>query len=193
VDPREVDLTRFRRQRAQAGGRSAGPLTHGSLALAPRTTSPAGRGRPSPLKVAPPAPVAVPRAPFVGLVLLVVVVGVLGILLLNTRVNENAFILHDLGEEQVVLDQRQQQLEQQIAQAAAPAQLDAAARRLGLVPAEDVAYLIMPEGLVLREPVGTMTGPAGTVTGPAGTVTGPAGTTDQPGGPTAAPPAGPEG
>lgn len=72
----------------------------------------------------PPAPVAVPRAPFVVLVLLVVVGGVLGILLLNTKINENAFVLHELRQQQVALDQREQQLEQEIAQASSTAQLD---------------------------------------------------------------------
>jgi uncharacterized membrane-anchored protein YhcB (DUF1043 family) len=81
--------------------------------------------------------VAVPRAPFVVLVLLIVVGGVLGILLLNTKINENAFVLHELRREQALLDQRQQQLEQEIARASSTAQLAAAARRLGLVDLRD--------------------------------------------------------
>lgn len=94
----------------------------------------------------PPAPVAVPRAPFVVLVLLVVVGGVLGILLLNTKINENAFVLHELRQQQTTLDQRQQQLEQQIAQASSPAQLAAAAQRLGLVDrSDDRAHLRLSE------------------------------------------------
>lgn len=93
----------------------------------------------------PPTPVSVPRAPFVVLVLLIVVGGVLGILLLNTKVNENAFVLHELRRQQVALDQREQQLEQEIAQASSTAQLVAAADRLGLVDrSEDLAYLRLP-------------------------------------------------
>src|SRR5690606_7499357 len=42
------------------------------------------------LRVAPPPPVVRPRAPFVALILLLVVGGVLGILLVQTKVNENA-------------------------------------------------------------------------------------------------------
>lgn len=112
------------------------------------------------LTVAPPAPVAVPRTAFVVLVLAVVAVGVIGVLLLNTKVNENAFILHDLQQEQARLDRRQQELEQQIAQASSPTQLDAAARRLGLVKAEQVGYLRVSDGAILFEPVGETAGAA---------------------------------
>ena len=80
----------------------------------------------------------VPRAPFVALVLVLVVGGVLGILLVNTKINENAFRLDELQEQQAALD---------IAGAAAgaarsptheaPGNLAAAARRLGLVEAGD--------------------------------------------------------
>lgn len=102
----------------------------------------------------PPAPVAVPRAPFVVLVLLVVVGGVLGILLLNTKINENAFVLHELRQQQVALDQREQQLEQEIAQASSTAQLAAAAQRLGLVDRRaDLAYLRLPDSGT-SQPVG---------------------------------------
>lgn len=97
----------------------------------------------------PPSPVAVPRAPFVVLVLLVVIGGVLGILLLNTKINENAFVLHELRQEQVTLDQRQQQLEEEIAQAQSTTQLEAAASRLGL---EDLSGTI--EHLPMSEPEG---------------------------------------
>ena len=105
------------------------------------------------LKVAPPLPVPVPRTPFVVLVLLVVAGGVLGILLLNTKVNENAFILHDLRQEQAALDQRQQELEQEIARAGTPAQLAEEARRLGLEQAEELAYLRLPDGELVHEPM----------------------------------------
>ncbi|HEY8475123.1 MAG TPA: hypothetical protein VIL37_21225 [Natronosporangium sp.] len=94
----------------------------------------------------PPPPVAVPRTPFVVLVLLVVIGGVLGILLLNTKINENAFTLHELRQEQAELDQRQQRLEQEIAQARSTTQLEAAARRLGLVDLrEHVEHLPMSD------------------------------------------------
>jgi cell division protein FtsB len=102
----------------------------------------------------PPIPVPVPRAPFVVLVLLVVVGGVLGILLLNTTINENAFALHELRQQQAALDQREQRLEQEIARASSTAQLAAAARRLGLVDrSDDLAHLRLPVAATSR-PVG---------------------------------------
>jgi outer membrane murein-binding lipoprotein Lpp len=90
--------------------------------------------------------VVVPRAPFVALVLLLVAAGVVGILLLNTKINESAFELAELREQQTTLDQREQQLEEEIAQADSTAQLAAAARRLGLEDrSEDLVYLRLPE------------------------------------------------
>ena len=86
---------------------------------------------------APPPPMAVPQARFVVLVLLVVVCGVLGILLLNTKINENAFVLHELRQEQAELGQRQQEQEREVAAAKSPPALAAAARRLGLVDRRD--------------------------------------------------------
>jgi hypothetical protein len=178
VDARDVDLTvtRMRRPRGP-GSRLPGYATEGSAALAVqeaperarrgRRTFNRAASRPATpaaphLAVAPPAPVPVPRAPFVALVLLVVVGGVLGILLLNTRVNENAFILHDLRQEQAVLDQQQQRLEEQIAQADSPRQLELEARRLGLVRAGELTYLRLPDGVVVHEaPPGIEGPPAG--------------------------------
>lgn len=105
----------------------------------------------------PPPPVAVPRAPFVVLVLVVVVGGVLGILLLNTKINENAFVLEDLRQRQEALDQREQQLAQEVAQASSTTQLVAAARRLGLVDrGDDLEYLRLP-----RDPAGEPDGSRG--------------------------------
>ena len=135
------------RTRQRAGSRQGA----GRQRAAARATR-AEQGRDQ-LTVAPPVPVAVPRTAFVVLVLVVVAAGVIGILLLNTKVNENAFILYDLTQAQAELDQREQELEQQIAQARSPAQLAESARRMGLVQAEEVAYLRLPDGEVLHEPV----------------------------------------
>jgi hypothetical protein len=176
VDARDVDLTvtRMRRPRGPGSRLPGRPRsesqsrypTEGSAALAvqvapqrPRERRVAARPPAAHLAVAPPPPVPVPRAPFVVLVLLVVVGGVVGILLLNTKVNENAFILHDLRQEQTALDQRQQQLEERIAQADSPRQLEEAARQMGLVRAEKLAYLRLPDGVVVYEPPPTNGGP----------------------------------
>ncbi len=98
------------------------------------------------LRVAPPAPVTVARAPFVALVLVVVVAGVLGILVLNAKINENAFTLSHLQDQQSTLDQQEQQLDQHLATLEAPNSLAAAAHRLGLTSSGTPAYLPLPNG-----------------------------------------------
>jgi hypothetical protein len=105
-----------------------------------------------PVPDAPPSPVALPRASFIVLVLGVVVAGVLGILVLNTKINENAFRLKDLHDRQSTLDLQEQQLSDDLALAASPNSLAAAARRLGLVPAGTPAFIRLPDGRVLGVP-----------------------------------------
>src|SRR5690242_6976938 len=106
--------------------------TDGATALAPERQP---RERPDlrRLRATPPVPVSVPRAPFVALVLVVVVAGVVGILVLNTKINENAFRLSYLQSKQANLDQQEQQLNQQLATQEAPNNLAAEAAKLGLV------------------------------------------------------------
>ncbi|PZG16759.1 hypothetical protein C1I95_16820 [Micromonospora craterilacus] len=128
--------------------------TQGSAALQPveragvtteRTESPR-------LRVAPPPPVRVPRAPFAALVVLLVVGGVLGILAVNTKVNENAFRLNELQKQQADLDLQQQQLKRQIDDAEAPGNLTAQARKLGLVESGDLGLIRLPDGKLIRVP-----------------------------------------
>ncbi|HEY8532825.1 MAG TPA: hypothetical protein VIL44_02965 [Micromonospora sp.] len=104
------------------------------------------------LRVAPPMPVVAPRAPFVALVLVLVVGGVLGILLVNTKINENAFRLDTLREQQASLDIREQQLKNEIAEYEAPGNLAAQARRLGLVESGTPAFIRLPDGRVIGVP-----------------------------------------
>jgi hypothetical protein len=104
------------------------------------------------LRVAPPAPINAPRAPFIALVVAVVVAGVLGILLINTKTAENAFELDTLQDRQGDLDARQQALENEIAANNMPGSLDAAARRLGLVKADSPAYIRLQDGKILGIP-----------------------------------------
>ncbi|MBY8872777.1 YhcB family protein [Micromonospora sp. PLK6-60] len=128
--------------------------TQGSAALRPverparRETEPATPR----LRVAPPPPISVPRAPFAALIVALVVGGVLGILLVNTKINENAFRLEKLHEQQAKLDLDQQQLEKQIAEAEAPGNLAANARKLGLVESDEPAYIRLPDGRVIGVP-----------------------------------------
>jgi hypothetical protein len=163
----------------------------GTSALAPDRVparAPTRRGtrtaEPARLRVAPPVPVRAPRAPFVLLVLSVVIGGVLGILVLNTKINENAFRLQDLQNQQVALDQRQQQLSDDLAQRESPNSLAAQARRLGLVRADNPAYIHVPDGRVAGQPTPALGTPS--VTGgqnapsDTGTPSAPGGTASQP-------------
>jgi len=77
---------------------------------------------------------------------------VLGILVLNTKINENAFRLHDLQQRQTALDVQEEQLQQELAELESPGSLAAAARRLGLVPAGTPAFIRLPDGRVLGVP-----------------------------------------
>jgi hypothetical protein len=93
-----------------------------------------------------------PRVPFVALILLLVVGGVLGILVVNTKIAENAFRLDRLQKQQAALDVQQQQLEREIAAAEAPGSLAAAARKLGLVESGPPAYIRLQDGKVIGIP-----------------------------------------
>ncbi|TDC79937.1 hypothetical protein E1193_18350 [Micromonospora sp. KC606] len=149
-----------RRGDTRAGGAREFP-TQGSAALRPvekpaakaaaaaAATATAASPR---LRVAPPPPVRVPQAPFAALVVVLVVGGVLGILAVNTKINENAFKLQQLQQQQARLDVDQQQLEKQIEEAKAPGNLAAQARRLGLVEAGEPAYIRLPDGKMIGVP-----------------------------------------
>ena len=137
---------RVARDYPTAGSAALNPLERPVEGIEPAAEARAG------LRVAPPAPVATPRAPFILLVLSVVVTGVLGILVLNTKINENAFRLHDLQQQQTALDVREQQLSEELAERESPGNLHAAANRLGLIPAGTPAFIRLPDGRVLGVP-----------------------------------------
>lgn len=103
-------------------------------------------------KVAPPEPVTTARAPFVLSVLGLISVGIVGLLVLNTAINENAFMLQDLRENQTTLDASEQQLTDELADLSAPNNLAVAAERLGLVEADNITYLRLPDGKELKMP-----------------------------------------
>ena len=140
-----------RREDTRARGAREFP-TQGSAALRPAERTRV-TGAPAPrLRVAPPAPIRVPRAPFVALILVLVVGGVLGILAVNTKINENAFKLEKLQQQQAKLDVDEQELKKEIAEQKAPGNLTANARRLGLVESEDPAYIRLPDGQTIGVP-----------------------------------------
>jgi hypothetical protein len=156
--------------RGTAAGQSG--VTQSRVTQPQETQPSAGRARNSeaapPLRVAPPAPISAPRAPFIAVVIAIVVAGVIGILLINTKTNENTFEISKLQDQKTALDNQQQKLENQIAGYESTGNLDVAARRLGLVKADSPAYIRLPDGKVIGVPK-PGTGPASvTAQDPAG-------------------------
>ena len=92
---RRGPAARTGRRRATAGHGAALKLGHRGAA---EPTEPVRRRTAPRLRVAPPAPISAPRAPFVALVIALVIAGVLGILLINTKTNENSFQISTLQE-----------------------------------------------------------------------------------------------
>ncbi len=140
-----------------SGGRTTAREDHpteGTSALQPQPQE--KDSRPARLTVAPPAPVTAPRAPFVALVLVLVVTGVVGILVLNTKIAENAFTLDTLHNQQIKLDRDEQRLKSDIANQESPVNLAARATQLGLGKSTSSAFLLLPDGTKLEMP-----GPSG--------------------------------
>jgi hypothetical protein len=130
-----------------ARGRTPAKTRGAQPATTPRPTAdPVARPAAAPL------PVSLPRAPFLVLIVALVVAGVLGILVLNTKINENAFELDNLRAQQGTLNLQEQQLSQQLADKESTGNLAAEAARLGLVPAGQPAFLNLPNGKVLGVP-----------------------------------------
>jgi hypothetical protein len=172
VEPAVPDVER--EDRRPEVGRGAARVVDDDAVRHPRNTARARRTAPADdsgaragISVVPPLPVSAPRAPFVALVLSVVVVGVLGILVINTKINEGAFHLHDLKAQQGNLDQHEQRLQREIAEKESPGNLAAAARQLGLVRAESPAFLRLPDGRQLGVPKPAV-GPASVAGQPTG-------------------------
>ncbi|MEV0003829.1 hypothetical protein AB0H28_16275 [Micromonospora sp. NPDC050980] len=140
-----------RREGTRARGTHDYP-TEGTAALRPVERTRAATPAAPRLRVAPPPPIRVPRAPFVGLILVLVVGGVLGILAVNTKINENAFRLERLQQQQAKLDVDEQELKKEIADQEAPGNLTANARKLGLVESGDPAYIRLPDGRTIGVP-----------------------------------------
>ncbi|MET7834479.1 hypothetical protein ABZS44_16860 [Micromonospora sediminicola] len=148
---RDTTAATDRREGTRARGAREFP-TQGSAALRPAERSRTTGATMPRLRVAPPPPIRVPRAPFVGLILVLVVGGVLGILAVNTKINENAFRLEKLQQQQAKLDVDEQELKKEIAKQKDPGNLTANARKLGLVESEDPAYIRLPDGRTIGVP-----------------------------------------
>lgn len=104
------------------------------------------------------------KMPFVLVVVAILVGGLLGLLLLNTLVAQGSFRLHDLSTQSKQLDLREQDLAKQVEALQAPAALAAQASSFGMVQGGPPAFLQLPSGKVLGQP---MPGVAPVVAGPA--------------------------
>jgi hypothetical protein len=111
--------------------------------------------RPTPgsrLRLVPPLHTGAPRAPFVVLVGTLLVGGLVGLLVLHTALAEDSFRLHDLRTRSALLTDREQALEQQVAESAAPKTLAVKAEALGMVRSENPAFIRLSDGKVLGKP-----------------------------------------
>jgi uncharacterized protein HemX len=121
--------------------------------VAPRPIPrPALRERPQPrLRVVAPAP----RRSAGGLALLSVGLlglGLLVLLLLNISIGKGAFALTELQQQQRQLTENRQTLAEQVEAASAPQKLAAKARKLGMVPAPNTAFVRLPDGTLQGKP-----------------------------------------
>ncbi|MEO8328486.1 MAG: hypothetical protein ABI586_00650 [Candidatus Nanopelagicales bacterium] len=78
--------------------------------------------------------------------------GLGGLLLLNTLLAQGSFAVHDLDTQITALSDRQQSLQQKVAELAAPQRLARQANQLGMVATVNPAFLQMPGGHVLGKP-----------------------------------------
>lgn len=115
----------------------------------PRTGTPSRTRRPQRprLRLVPPRPVSPPRTPFAVLVLALLAGGLVALLLLNAAGVANADRQRTLRRDTAALQVREQQLSREVSAMEAPARLADAARRLGMVPGGQPAFLVLlPDG-----------------------------------------------
>jgi hypothetical protein len=89
----------------------------------------------------------------VAVVLFLLVAGLGLLLLLNTLLAQGSFVVHDLDRQITALSDREQALQQKVATLAAPQRLARQASNLGMVAIVNPAFLRMPDGRVLGDPV----------------------------------------
>jgi hypothetical protein len=100
----------------------------------------------------PAPPRQVRRTPFALVVVAILGSGLLALLLLNTVLAQDAFVLHDLQRQTAALADREQELQQAVARDEAPSALASRAAALGMVPGGDPLFLRLPDGAVLGNP-----------------------------------------
>lgn len=81
------------------------------------------------------------RAPFVVLILMIMGIGLVGLLLLNTSIQQTSFELDELRRGTTKLRDQHAVLAEEVAKRSAPDSLARAAQQLGMVPAEEPAFI----------------------------------------------------
>ena len=104
------------------------------------------------LTVVPRRPTRAPRVPFVALVSLVLVGGVAGLLLFNTSMQQASFRATALEEQAQILAAQEQSLKMDLETLRDPQRVAEEARRIGMVPPANPAFLRLSDGKVLGNP-----------------------------------------
>ena len=124
------------------------------MSLPVSTPRPVRAPRPEqPVRVVPSKRPDAPRAPFVAVVLFLLVAGLGLLLLLNTLLAQGSFVVDELDRQITVLSDREQAMQQKVATLAAPGRLARQASGLGMVSSVNPAFLRMPDGRILGDPV----------------------------------------
>lgn len=115
------------------------------------STRPTPATHPKPvLRLLPAVPANLRRGPFIVLVLALVILGTVGLLVLNTVIAADSFRVEQLVQRNAELAVAEQELQRQVAEGLAPDALAEAARRLGLIPAGQPAFVIVgPDGAIV--------------------------------------------
>jgi hypothetical protein len=104
------------------------------------------------LTVVPRSAQKAPRVPFVSLVSLLLVAGVAGLLLFNTNMQQASFVATSMEEQAAVLAGKEESLRMQLDRLRDPQHVASRAKKLGMVPASNPAFIRLSDGKVLGSP-----------------------------------------
>ncbi len=119
-------------------------------APSPRTP---GRSFVSRLRAVPTTRRATSQVPFILVFVVLLAVGMFGLLMLTTKLQDQAFELSNLKREATELSYREASLEVEVDKARSPQSLAALASALGMRPNEHAVYVQLPSGKIIGKPV----------------------------------------
>ncbi|SDB80155.1 hypothetical protein GA0111570_101430 [Raineyella antarctica] len=112
----------------------------------------AAQRRRAQLRVVPVLTAQISQRAFWGVLIGVFIVGTTLLLMLNVTLQNQAFALRTLAAQEQVLTNQQAALEQQLTERSSSAQLAQRAIDLGMVPATEPGYIMLPDGTLLGDP-----------------------------------------